>query len=453
MCIFGMKVFLHPLLPQGPFPRDVHFRVICNRTTEMGGGDLVVRFESDASKVEVHSYPFFAAMPDPSTPDGQPTYPTRTLSFSVTSPYNNFTRTITTVVPPSLTENCVARRRANYLVILDGSPSLMASLAHVLSASIAAGDVPSNTIMVGVPAAAGSLPRLLDFTPTPCDPFLMAKCEGPSGDGGRLLDFLEAVVIPEAERQAGFLHHEVAIAGFSLGGLVACWAAGVRSAVFQRASCHSPSNWWNNNDLVRAIAHSSALPGYQAPKAVVLYMGGGEGSFCWNKLYRDYQNATCTAWLDQYGQLYTTLLGAGLVTNKTLFAFTNTLNQHTAGSWNMILPTMLRAMYADGFPSDHQSFQVQASSPTQLYAIPEAYAPPAPSPPTPATRSSLYLYLLLSLFLLSFFANCVFWYKSRLRALEKDEQGGGSLGKYTTVDPEVNINNEEVPLGFHSLDE
>jgi hypothetical protein len=77
------------------------------------------------------------------------------------------------------------------------------------------------------------------------------------------------------------------MAGFSLGGLTACYAAFKFSSVFSRALCLSPSVWWNKGDLGQAI--SDAYPLQVPPKSVILYLGSAE-------IYADFDDALLKPW-------------------------------------------------------------------------------------------------------------------------------------------------------------
>jgi enterochelin esterase-like enzyme len=70
------------------------------------------------------------------------------------------------------------------------------------------------------------------------------------GRGDQTLDFLQKEVIPKiTEVLDNRLRTErLGIIGYSLGGLMACYAAWTRAEVFSSAACQSPSFWWPYNN-------------------------------------------------------------------------------------------------------------------------------------------------------------------------------------------------------------
>ena len=77
------------------------------------------------------------------------------------------------------------------------------------------------------------------------------KCGKPiksGGSGDKMLDFLLNTVFPKsntlAQNRIRTDQPNTGIMGYSLGGLMACYAAWTRSSVFGMAACQSPSLWW-----------------------------------------------------------------------------------------------------------------------------------------------------------------------------------------------------------------
>lgn len=70
------------------------------------------------------------------------------------------------------------------------------------------------------------------------------------GRGDDTLDFLikEALPVAKQKLNARLLNDHLGVMGYSLGGLMACYAAWTRPHVFSFAACQSPSFWWPYNN-------------------------------------------------------------------------------------------------------------------------------------------------------------------------------------------------------------
>lgn len=100
--------------------------------------------------------------------------------------------------------------------------------------------------------------RFRDFTPVEWSlpgPF-KADNSMMSLGSGRAEEFLAAIendVLPQVRRRlsaAGFTIGEMAIGGWSLSGLFACWAWTARPDLFPHALAITPSLWWNDASLL-----------------------------------------------------------------------------------------------------------------------------------------------------------------------------------------------------------
>ena len=77
-----------------------------------------------------------------------------------------------------------------------------------------------------------------------------AKTSPNGGQGDDTLDFLLYEVLPEALNLTNnrIDNSSLGIMGYSLGGLMSCYAAWTRPQYFKYAACQSPSFWWPSNE-------------------------------------------------------------------------------------------------------------------------------------------------------------------------------------------------------------
>ena len=212
----------------GDFPKNVHFRVLANVTTgqivEPYGSDSIAYLENLESSVVVHTYPVFTSLfqqvPFPSKlPGFQPLI----KSFTSFSPVLQYNRTITMYIPPSLVENFIPRN-VSYLVILDGDMDFVKAAGGMLLNSLVAGDIP-EMILVGVPSPENFTERCNELTFSSCDTDIMANCQCDGGQTSIVFDYIQSIVLPQVYLETGFSPSEHVVAGYSLGGLSACYAA------------------------------------------------------------------------------------------------------------------------------------------------------------------------------------------------------------------------------------
>jgi enterochelin esterase-like enzyme len=231
-------------------------------------------------------------------------------------------RDVSVHYPYSLVENTIGRA-VQVMVVLDGDLQTLSLLMTRggIDGLMAIGALP-ETVFIGVPGAATGLycnasqvaaglcrQRNYEFTPTQCDPARnVPHCGGvawtPTGGGDILLDFVVDEVIPAVMRapqlRGVFSVADIGIAGYSLGGLMACYAAGTRARVFTRALCESPSVYYNDGQLLDQIAIAFRASGGAKPKSVVMTVGSQENApMKGNKFWLDY----CTATIEAFVQI------------------------------------------------------------------------------------------------------------------------------------------------------
>jgi hypothetical protein len=155
---------------------------------------------------------------------------------------------------------------------------------------------------------------------------------------------------------------EVAITGFSLGGLMSCYASSYMPAEFQRAFCMSPSVWWNIADLADIIETNFEVSGI-APKSVVMHIGTEEGVSYMTTLnpptvWTDCVDDVLQAWqsiglgnIDDDGPTDDADMHATL--NSNLVYFQSIGGVHSAVSWADAFVYGLPLMYASDFRNSY----------------------------------------------------------------------------------------------------
>lgn len=186
-----------------------------------------------------------------------------------------------------------ARRPVNVMVLLDASEAVVDNFARRggFEAGQALGTVPES-IMVGISTLEFTLKGTYPFDQRgyeltyeqqlPDNQTCVLQAGGaPTGGSDLLLEWIDNVVLPAALAAVGMDRGEVAIAGGSLGGLTACYAASKYPDVFERAICMSPSNCFNygsggfaNTIKANAAANLAAGAGRIGPKSVIQFHGG-----------------------------------------------------------------------------------------------------------------------------------------------------------------------------------
>ncbi len=234
-----------------------------------------------AAAAELHIYPAFGFGRGNTTFDFLPQF---------ASPQFGDRRDVPVYLPPSLRQNRV-RRAVNVLVLLDATGPVVDDFATRGGFETAqyTGDVPES-IMVGINQLGATLAgnpnqRSLELTyGREVDPASTGSCikAGPAhtGRADDLIAFVLEDVLPAVYAKLGMDLGEVSVAGGSLGGLFACYAASARPDVFKRAVCMSYSNCFQAQaegffDAVvdrNAAAHRGKGRDF-LPKSVIMMFG------------------------------------------------------------------------------------------------------------------------------------------------------------------------------------
>ena len=149
--------------------------------------------------------------------------------------------------------------RAKVVVVTDGEWAASASVAAALTASADGLVAQLRTrplVIVYAPStltfANGSsweCARGAMYTPSPW-PNGPLQCAAAFGQSDAYLAHLAESLLPSVRRRYGIVDGKAAIAGFSLGGLTACYAAWSRPDAFDAAACGSPSFWYPVENFV-----------------------------------------------------------------------------------------------------------------------------------------------------------------------------------------------------------
>jgi predicted alpha/beta superfamily hydrolase len=295
------------------------------------------------------------------------------------------TRPINVFVPWSYIENPESRVM-NVLVLLDGNLEVLSFMANyaALDMGILSGQFP-ETIVVGYPPGTNgsacptdystSPPsstcdqRYYEFTNSVCDPTVSVCSSGASGGGNLTLEFIWEEVLPAVFSKLNLLQGEVSITGYSLGGLMSCYAAGTRPEQFQRAFCMSPSVWYNMADVAQQIQSTFDGNGGILPKSVVMQLGTEEGNSLittdipptvWMDTFQTVMNAWLHIGMGSYttspasssaNSSYISSSSAYMTLNSNLVVFNNIGGVHTLTSWADVFSYGLGLLYSPDFPA------------------------------------------------------------------------------------------------------
>ncbi|CAC5361582.1 unnamed protein product [Mytilus coruscus] len=121
---------------------------------------------------------------------------------------------------------------------------------------------------------------------------MIEKCgkrDNIKGFGDRLLDFFIDKVRPKAQKNANdrilIDQPNTGVMGYSLGGLMSCYAAWTRSSIFGLAACQSPSLWWPLNnatlnssdfDFINNTLRDQSFQQTRFPQKIILDAGSEE---------------------------------------------------------------------------------------------------------------------------------------------------------------------------------
>lgn len=195
------------------------------------------------------------------------------------SQLNNY-RNISIYIPNSIKQNNI-KRNINIFIVNDGDLDILDSFAYSGGFDVAfqSGLIPES-ILIGVQSIDDSTgcQRSYELTYGPCNVTLTGT-EGPGGciydstcygGNNKYFDFIEQSIVPQVLSSINMTFtNEVAMIGFSLGGLTACSSVLLRPAYFKRAFCMSPSMWYNFGEFSNLVQTKTTI----LPDSVVMTLG------------------------------------------------------------------------------------------------------------------------------------------------------------------------------------
>ncbi|VDI41424.1 Hypothetical predicted protein [Mytilus galloprovincialis] len=256
----------------------LEYRILIADKTNMIGGNFAVDLPVSMPSSYFHEKPLFKVYPWFYSKVGQ------TSNFSINSSEIGKERQIYLYFPPSFNENTY--KKYPNLLVFDLYPGGYSELlAPIVDKLLADTGTTKEFIIIGYGDYQPDRERFFLLTPVPgtflvcangtfydlCDNCLPAnytvdeyqrlmkdKCgkrDNIEGFGDRLLNFFIDKIRPKAQELANnrilIDQPNTGVMGYSLGGLMSCYAAWTRSKIFGLAACQSPSLWWpiNNTTL------------------------------------------------------------------------------------------------------------------------------------------------------------------------------------------------------------
>jgi predicted alpha/beta superfamily hydrolase len=157
---------------------------------------------------------------------------------------------------------------------------------------------------------------ILQLTPTACN----ATCQDcsslpPTGGGKDYMDFCADQVIPLvlSNLSMSSTPDRTSMAGYSLGGLMGCWAPYLRPDRFLLSYCGSPSLWWNCEEFASQLVPST--------------------SFVANRVYIDYGTGEGDDQVVPASNSFSALVSQGMIPNENLWLFASYGDYHETNSW------------------------------------------------------------------------------------------------------------------------
>lgn len=244
----------------------LQFRISAENWKDMEGPNFAINFPISATSQYFEEVPEFVVYPWFFTTEGS------SLNFSIDSIHIGQTRQLLLYLPPSFRENIYKSYPGIFMFDLDTGYHVV--LKNALQGPIYPHKISEEYIVIGFADYNGSRDDLL--TPTVGSSFICINgtfennCDGclptnvnntvllyyltnicgkvvrKGGKGDDTLDFLLYEVLPEAMTltDSRLDNSSLGIMGYSLGGLMSCYAAWTRPYNFKYASCSSPSFWW-----------------------------------------------------------------------------------------------------------------------------------------------------------------------------------------------------------------
>mmetsp|Transcript_5493 Transcript_5493/g.8979 ORF Transcript_5493/g.8979 Transcript_5493/m.8979 type:complete len:590 (-) Transcript_5493:174-1943(-) len=252
---------------------------------EQPGSPYIVSIVNTSETVELVTFPWFGL--DGGMVVNGSSSPFYAALTQVYSPELNNSRNISVYIPPSILQNSIPRA-VNIMLMMDGEYGVTFAFAFRggFELAVVTGVAPES-IMIGVPSAPDAFDaaptgphepeRTYELTFAVCNSSLM-NCDGGytvnnTGGTDLLLDWLNGTVIPLVLDVVGMLPGgEVSIAGASLGGLTALYAAGTRPDQYARAWSMEGDTPYNFGQVSQKIIDSYSKTGRRA-KAVVMQIG------------------------------------------------------------------------------------------------------------------------------------------------------------------------------------
>lgn len=208
--------------------------------------------------------------------------------------------------PPACVENTAACLGAKVVILTDGDWWFNAATPALTRKAVAAADALIAArralpfLLVAVPQALTfengtdrHCARSAMYTPGPCPASWEAsRCKDHYcwGKADLFLEYLSKQLLPwiEGRYHGAGKGQKAAIVGFSLGGLVSCYAAWARSDVFDAAGCSSPSFWYPNTSCVvdtpfplnQSFFAAVAMKRHSSPVGSLLYISDGTAESC-----------------------------------------------------------------------------------------------------------------------------------------------------------------------------
>jgi len=180
------------------------------------------------------------------------------------------TKTIYVYIPPSLVENPIPRS-TNTLLLTDGQ--ILPIWQTKLDSLVWSGSL-NEVVLVGISSPTDFNNRTQELTPTVTNGCSLTPSGSPSGGGEGYLDFTINIALPLVLSTYSLTssRSQVGIAGYSLGGLMACHAAITRSNHISVAHCSSTSFWRNCGEEAALLSSKPTAP---RSNKVTLYIDYG----------------------------------------------------------------------------------------------------------------------------------------------------------------------------------
>jgi predicted alpha/beta superfamily hydrolase len=217
-------------------------------------------------------------------------------------------REVTIYLPPGYGES---DRHYKVVYMQDGQALFGGGweLHQILDAEIANGLV-EPVIVVGIRDAGSHLKRVGEYAPT------FDAAEGAGGGADAYLSFVKDVIKPSIDRRylTKRSAKDTALAGSSMGGLVALHGGLTRPETFGNVIALSPSAWWNGGEMARRVRGMTTVPD------VSIYLDSGGSGYLNDKK-------------DDVFALRDALADRGRTFDKTLWHWYEAGHAHDVAAW------------------------------------------------------------------------------------------------------------------------